>query len=86
MGINLYRVSKLTWTVLVVPADRAGEPENFDTIEQAAERLEAAGVQDLEIDKALIIMEASGHTRAMFTPDTGMLKLTDEAKPVMGIA
>ena len=86
MGINLFRVSKLTWAVMVIPADKAGEPESFDTIEQAAERLEAVGVKDAEIDKALVALAASGHTRAKFHPDKGILEFTDDAKPVMGIA
>lgn len=62
MTVDLYRLSKVSWAV----SDDKKNTEVFTTIETASQYMVQLGVNDDEIDVALIEMAARGHTRANF--------------------
>jgi len=63
MDTNLYKVSKVCW-VVVSPKDE--EPHAFQTVDAASDYLLSVGVDDDQIDVALVDMLAKGSTRANF--------------------
>ena len=63
METNLYRVSKICWAV-TSPIDE--EPQLFENPDDASEYLMSIGVEDGDIDMALIDMLICGNTRANF--------------------
>jgi hypothetical protein len=63
METNLYKVSKICWAVV---SSKDEETQVFPTIDAATEHLLKIGVDDDNIDIALVDMLAKGTTRANF--------------------
>jgi hypothetical protein len=76
MGINLFKVSANSW---VVTTEKDPESYRFIGIDSACNFLETLGIQDDEIDNAVIQLSAHDHTRANFGALNGIFIFTDNS-------
>lgn len=73
MNTNLYKISRFCWAVT---SPKNQEPLFFENVDKAADHLLSVGVDDEEIDVAIIDLFTKNNSRAVFGAE-GSFELSD---------